>query len=113
MTRWLAAVLLLAADGLFFSFAAQAYCSRPGRPFIVGGYGMSQYNMESTRDDVRRYVRGMREYVDCLDRERRDLDGRESRDAENEVSRVIDEWRSAVSSYDQWREREQREREQR
>jgi hypothetical protein len=104
MTRWLAALLLVAAEGLFFSLAAQAYCSRPNKPFISGGFITSDYNMQNTRSDVRRYVRSMEEYVECLDREGRDRSGRERSDAEREVRRVLDEWSSAVSSHNLGRE---------
>ena len=92
MTRWLAAVLLAAFEALFFGLAAQAdYCSRPNKPFIVSGYTSDRSSMQSTKDDVERYARRMREYVECL--------GRESKDAEDEVRRVMREWNDAAASY--------------
>ncbi len=47
--------------------------------------------MESTRDDVERYTRRMREYIECL--------ANEQNDAVDEHRRVVNDWNSAVSSF--------------
>lgn len=47
--------------------------------------------MENARDEVERYTRRMREYVDCLNNE--------NNDAIDEHRRVIRDWNSTVSSY--------------
>jgi len=47
--------------------------------------------MENARDEVERYTRRMREYIDCLKNE--------SDDAVEEHRRVINEWNDAVSNF--------------
>jgi S-adenosylmethionine:diacylglycerol 3-amino-3-carboxypropyl transferase len=70
--------------------SAQSYfCDRPRKPYIP--YSTSRSEMESTRDDVERYTRRMREYIECL--------ANEQNDAVDEHRRVVNDWNSAVSSF--------------
>jgi hypothetical protein len=67
------------------------YCDRPSKPYIPMGSYSERYEMESAKDDVDRYLRDMREYLDCL--------RNESDDAADEAKGVLREWNDAVSSY--------------
>ena len=70
---------------------AQTYfCSRPSKPYITS-YSNTRSQMENTRDDVERYTRNMRDYIECLNNE--------SSDAVDEHRRVINEWNDAVSAF--------------
>jgi len=72
------------------TFAQTYYCDRPRKPYIPS-YSTDRSEMENARDEVERYTRRMREYVDCLNNE--------NNDAIDEHRRVIRDWNSTVSSY--------------
>jgi len=71
---------------------AQAYyCSRPSEPYILYGGYSERYQMESAQMDVDQYIDDMNDYIDCL--------ARETEDARSEANNVLDEWNTAVRSY--------------
>jgi hypothetical protein len=76
---------------LFDVAIAQTYfCDRPTKPYIPS-FSTDRFEMENARDEVERYTRRMREYIDCLKNE--------SDDAVEEHRRVINEWNDAVSNF--------------
>ncbi|NOZ31798.1 MAG: hypothetical protein GXP01_01705 [Alphaproteobacteria bacterium] len=73
------------------SASAQRYCARPHLPDIPSGYSANASQMDRAKDEIEDYVRDMRDYLWCIDDERREV--------ERELDGVRDEWRSAVQDF--------------
>jgi hypothetical protein len=87
----LIAILCLALPA---SAAAQAYqCDRPSKPHIPVGSHAESWQMDAAKQDVERYVQGMKDYLACLKAEHDETAA--------EARQVIGKWNEAIDAYKQ------------